>query len=227
MSAIASGKKAQAAEHCNPREISEDLSQFHLNYLAHLFLAGPSDASRVGNLLGDFVKGTPESLQDQFPPEVIAGIMMHRRLDRFTDDHEAFLKARQLLAPERRRFAGIVIDIFFDHFLTVHWDKFADHPLPEFLEEIYSTLLRRPEWLSPQLARIVPRMKDENWLHSYGTIEGLSLTFHRIARRSPRITPIRESPDDLVAHYHSFDRAFHDFFPATRHYASLLRSNDR
>ena len=84
-----------------------------MNYLAHLLLAGPTDASRVGNLLGDFVRGTPESLRGSYPDEVIAGIVMHRELDRFTDDHPAFQEARELLDPEHRRFAGIIIDIFF------------------------------------------------------------------------------------------------------------------
>ncbi len=195
-----------------------------LNFLAHLFLARPTDASRIGNILGDFVKGTPASLRDRFPAEVIAGIVMHRELDRFTDRHEAFVAARHLLSPERRRFAGIVIDIFFDHFLTVHWDRFADQPLPEFLEEIYATLERHPEWLSPGFSRILPRMKAENWLHSYGTIEGLALTFTRVSRRNPRLAPIRFSTDDLTAHYQTFDHSFHDFFHAARQHASILIS---
>lgn len=190
-----------------------------MNYLAHLYLAGPTDASRVGNLLGDFVKGTPKSLTDDYPREVIAGIMMHRHLDRFTDEHEAFLQAREFLAKERRRFAGIVIDIFFDHFLTVHWEQFSQQPLVDFIEEIYTTLERRTDWLSPQLAGILPRMRKENWLYSYGTIEGLSLTFERISRRSPRTAPMQDSTEDLVAHYHSLDRAFHDFFAAAREQA--------
>lgn len=206
---------------CNPCEFGENPRQ-PVNYLAHLYLAGPTDASRIGNLLGDFVKGTPESLVGQYPAEVIDGIMMHRHLDRFTDEHEAFLKARSLLARERRRFAGIVVDIFFDHFLTQHWEKFSEQPLPEFIEEMYTTLERHPEWLSPELARVMPRIREENWLHSYGTIEGLALTLERISHRSPRTAPIRESTDDLVANYQSFDRAFHEFFRAARGYAATL-----
>lgn len=193
-----------------------------MNYLAHLLLAGPEDASRVGNLMGDFVKGRPESLREDYPAAVVDGIMMHRRLDRFTDDHPTFRAARELLAPERRRFAGIVVDIFFDHFLTVHWTTFSPQPLPHFLDEIYSTLERRRDWLSEQLAGILPRMREENWLMSYGTIDGLALTFERISERSPRTAPIRGATDDLVAHYQSFDRAFHEFFQAALEHAATL-----
>ena len=197
-----------------------------MNYLAHLLLAGPDDASRVGNLMGDFVKGRPESLREDYPAAVVDGIMMHRQLDRFTDDHPSFRTARQWLAPERRRFAGIVIDIFFDHFLTAHWASFSTQPLPRFLEEIYATLERHRDWLSDELAGVLPRMRQENWLMSYGTIDGLALTFDRISERRPRLAAIRGSTDDLVAHYHSFDRTFHEFFGAAReHAAGLLRSS--
>ena len=88
-----------------------------MNYLAHLLLADDTDASRIGNLLGDFATGTIESLAERYPPEILRGIKMHRAVDRFTDSHEVFKHARNLLAPGRRRFAGIIIDIIFDHYL--------------------------------------------------------------------------------------------------------------
>lgn len=193
-----------------------------MNFLAHLYLAGSSDASRIGNLLGDFVKGTPESLVAHYPPEVIAGIVMHRHLDRFTDQNEHFLTARDLLVPERRRFAGIVVDIFFDHFLTIHWDQFAETPLTEFVAEMYATLERHPDWLSPEFATILPRMHEENWLSSYGTTEGIALTLERVSRRSPRIAPIKECSKELDQHYEAFESAFHLFFPAARIFAATL-----
>lgn len=195
-----------------------------MNYLAHLLLAGPDDASRIGNLLGDFVKGTPASLAGRYPAAVIAGIVMHRKLDRFTDEHAAFRTARDLLAPPRRRFAGIVVDIFFDHFLTVHWEQFSPLPLPAFLAEIYAAFARHPAWLGDELTRALPRMREENWLQSYGTLAGLALTFRRVAERSPRTAPIRASCHDLTAHYASFDRAFHQFFPDAQARADALRS---
>lgn len=196
-----------------------------MNYLAHLRLAGPSDASRIGNLLGDFVKGTPESLRPRFPAEVIRGIVMHRRLDRFTDDHPAFHRGRALLAPTRRRLAGIIVDVFFDHFLTKYWDDFGTAaPLPEFLTEIYDTLERHPTWLSNDLARILPRLRRENWLLSYGSLPGLTLTFERIARRSVRLAGLRDAADELATHYDEFAELFLEFFPDVREHAQRLLS---
>ena len=193
-----------------------------MNYLAHLYLAGPTDASRIGNLLGDFVKGTPASLEGDYPVEVIAGIVMHRKLDRFTDRHEQFLRARSLLAPERRRFAGIVVDIFFDHFLSRHWHEYSVQPLPLFIEAVHASLQRHPDWLSPKLAAVAPRLRSENWLHRYGSPEGITRTLERVARRSPRIAPIKDSIEDLLGKYNTFEETFLRFFPDARAFAATL-----
>ncbi len=76
-----------------------------MNYLAHLLLAADADASRAGNLLGDFTRGSIDELAKIYPAEVIRGIRMHRAVDRFTDSHPIFKECRILLSPERRRFA--------------------------------------------------------------------------------------------------------------------------
>lgn len=193
-----------------------------MNFLAHLLLAGPDPASRIGNLLGDFVKGTPESLTNQYPPDVLAGIVMHRKLDRFTDQHPQFLRARELLVPERRRFAGIVVDVLFDHFLSTSWDDFCHQPLAEFVEETFLLLESHRDWLSNDFLAILPRMRRENWLMCYGTIEGLELTFERISQRSPRLEPIRDSASDLSAAFEEFREAFTGFFPDAQEEARRL-----
>lgn len=193
-----------------------------MNFLAHLLLAGPDPASRIGNLLGDFVKGTPESLENQFPPKVLAGIMMHRRLDLFTDQHRSFLAAKELLTEERRRFAGIIVDVFFDHFLSRCWDKHCEQALPKFVEEIFELLKTHPDWLSENLLSLLPRMRRENWLMCYGTVEGLNLTFARISRRSPRLTAICEATEDLTDHYPKFQEAFDAFYPDVKEKARSL-----
>lgn len=178
----------------------------------------------MGNLLGDFVRGTPESLRGQWPDEVIEGILMHRHLDRFTDDHAAFKEARDLLAPERRRFAGIIVDVIFDHFLAHLWERYGDRPLPHFVEEMYSVLERREDWLDPDLRRILPRMRSENWLESYRTLGGIEKTFRRISQRSPRTGAIAEAAGDLTAQYQSFARCFEEFFPEAEAESERLKN---
>ncbi len=190
-----------------------------MNFLAHFHLAHSTDASRVGALLGDFARGTPEHLCETLPEELVHGIVLHRSIDQFTDSHPIFLKTKKLLAPSRRRFAGIIIDIFFDHFLAHSWEQYSKVPLRQFIQEIYDLLERRREWLTPELVSLVERMKEENWLGTYGTIPGLGLTFQRMSKRRKFLAPLVGSEKDLVEHYHSFSKAFQEFYPEVLAYA--------
>ncbi len=152
-------------------------------------------------------------LENQFPAEVVRGIRMHRAVDRFTDSHEVFKSARALMAPERRRFAGVVVDIFYDHFLCVHWHDHADVPLEEFIASVYRALDEHPEWHAGRLADVFPMMRDEDWLTRYTTIEGIENTLFRVSQRSPRVGKIAGGIDDLRENYEAFESLFHHFMP--------------
>lgn len=193
-----------------------------MNFLAHLALAGPDDASRIGNILGDFEKGTPDSLRERLPSAVVTGIMMHRHLDRYTDSHPLFLTSKNLLKPERRRFAGIAIDIFFDHFLSKHWSNFHPGTTTHFIAEVYQLFERHPEWLGSHFGPLVPRIKSENWLGTYQTITGVEFTLQRIATRSHKFEPLIHSVEDLTSNYLEFENLFLQFYPQIREYAAKL-----
>jgi len=184
-----------------------------LNYLAHLLLADDTDASRIGNLLGDFTRGPIEELAKIYPAELVRGIKMHRAVDRFTDSHTSFQQARLLLVPERRRFAGIIVDIFYDHYLCLHWDQFSKIPLKDFIKEIYHALDDHPEWHAGRLAEAFPMMRSENWLLNYSSVEGIGVTLDRVSQRSPRIGKIAGGVEDLRKNYKSFEKNFHTFMP--------------
>src|ERR1700737_2271995 len=100
-----------------------------MNYLAHLFLAGDTAESMIGNLAGDFVKG---ALHDRFPPAIAAGIRMHRQIDAFTDGHPEVAAFRRVLTPEIGHYSRVVSDVFFDHFLACDWSKYSSEPIEYF-----------------------------------------------------------------------------------------------
>ena len=104
---------------------------------------------------------------NEFPAEVVKGIRMHRAVDYYTDSHEVFKSARNLISPDRRRFTGIVVDIFYDHFLCIHWSDYCDIPFEKFIASVYHALDRHPEWRVGRLADIYPMMRDEDWLMRY------------------------------------------------------------
>jgi len=184
-----------------------------MNYLAHLLLADDTDASRVGNLLGDFTRGSIDELAKIYPAEVVRGIQMHRAVDRFTDSHSVFKECRFLLAPERRRFAGIIVDIFFDHYLCKYWKDYHHTPLEEYCQEVYQAFEKHPEWRAGRLAEAFPFMKTQNWLLAYSTVDGIELTLQRVSCRSPRMAPVAEGILDFKAHYEEFETKFHDYMP--------------
>lgn len=190
-----------------------------MNYLAHLFLGRRSDQFMLGSFLGDFVRGPVD--ESAFPFLVAEGIRFHRAVDVATDAHPAFRSARTLLAPERRRFAGILVDIFFDHFLSVEWECWEPaEPLDRFIVRCHRVLETNAALLPDRLRQVVPRLRRENWLGSYGTIEGMRRTLRRVAARSPRIAGLAGGTADLELHHEAFRSHFHEILP------DLIRMTD-
>lgn len=184
-----------------------------MNYLAHVFLARRTPDLVIGGLLGDFVKGR---LDHRYPPGVRAGIELHRAIDRYTDAHPLVHTGRALIAPTRRRFAGILMDVFYDHFLALRWQRYSDIPLPQFTRRVYALLWPQRRELPGNLRRVLPWMRAEDWLASYAEIESVDAALRGMARRfrfAHRAQPLADGVHDLVAHYHVFEQQFHEFFP--------------
>lgn len=185
-----------------------------MNFLGHIVLARDSAESRIGNFLGDFVKGLPSLFPEEFGSELVDGILMHRAVDVFTDTHPAFLRAKSLLAPERRRFGGIVVDIFLDHFLSLEWETLMEKGREEFISDFYSELsvFRLPSVVDG-FPVICQRMAQQDWLGSYATVEGIDLTIRRVASRSVRFAPMIAAGEDLERNFDEFRQCFEEFFP--------------
>jgi len=184
-----------------------------MNYLAHLYLAEDSDESLLGNLLGDFVKGR---LGEQYSPEIIKGIRTHRKVDLYTDSHPNFLACKKLLTPERRRFAGIIVDMSFDHFLAKNWSDYSELELHDFTNRVYNVLLDREQTLPQKLRDRLPYMVQDDWLGSYKNIDTIGLALNAISKRLSRFEkakPIKEGLDDIKANYEEFEGNFIEFFP--------------
>lgn len=138
---------------------------------------------------------------------------MHRAIDSFTDKHSNFAHARLLIVPERRRFAGITIDLFWDHFLSVHWQAYHQMPLPGFCQQVYRELEEHPQWHAGRMGEIVPLMKRQNWLMRYSSFEGMRTTLNEVSQRSRRIAPIADGIEDLTTYYEEHQRHFLAFMP--------------
>ena len=182
-----------------------------MNHLAHLYLAGDDEERIVGQILGDFLE---PGWRQRASAGVIAAVAEHQSIDVFTDEHPVVVRGRRRLDPPLRRFGGILLDVFFDHFLACRWREFSpDTPLEEFTGSRYAVLSRRREWLTMRLARALPAMARDDWLASSRTIEGVEATLARIAAMLSRPTPLPMGAELLRRERANWEADFDAFFP--------------
>ncbi len=186
-----------------------------MNYLAHLHLGGQRPGQLLGSLYGDFVKGR---LQGQFDPEVEAAIALHRRIDVFTDRHPLVDIALGRFSETRRRYAGIVLDVFFDHCLARDWTLYADRPLEQFTADVYHVLSRERQ-LPERLAKIAPHMVANDWLGSYREFEVLEQVLRGISRRLTRPEELAGAMAELRRLYEPLSEDFSLFYPQLQNFA--------
>ena len=195
-----------------------------MNYLAHLLLAEQTPHGWLGALMGDFVKGT---IDPTLPEAMRRGIALHRRIDSFTDAHPVHRASRNRIAGARRRFAGIIVDLCYDHFLARRWGRHAALPLDEFTTQVYAALARHHPLLPPRLARLAPRMIAEDWLGSYRDLDALGAALDGIANRSPRVAPLAGAIEDVRHRYRELGEDFDAFFPELAAHAGTLKAAAR
>ncbi|GGP26623.1 acyl carrier protein phosphodiesterase [Silvimonas amylolytica] len=192
-----------------------------MNYLAHILLAGPDPAYRLGALLGDFVKGPMPGV---LPPAVAEGVILHRSIDVFTDAHPAFLASRARVSGARRRYSGIMVDMFYDHFLAAHWAKFGRGALPDFAGETYALFAQNGDLLPARLAQILPNMTRNDWLTSYRRPEAIAGAINGMAaHRLSQPNALGGGGDELLEKYAEFEGDFLAFWPQVRAHAEAFR----
>ena len=190
-----------------------------MNYLAHLHLGGQRPGQLLGSLYGDFVKGR---LQGQFEPEVEAAIQLHRSIDVYTDRHPLVDVSLSRFSVTRRRYAGIVLDVFFDHCLARDWTLYADRPLTQFTSNVYRVLSAEPQ-LPERLAKIAPHMMAHDWLGSYREFEVLEQVLRGISRRLTRPEELAGAMQELRVLYEPLSEDFRLFYPQLQDFAQHRR----
>ncbi|MBE9033059.1 DUF479 domain-containing protein [filamentous cyanobacterium LEGE 11480] len=190
-----------------------------MNYLAHLFLAKPTPEAMIGNLLGDFRTGIP---LDHYSPLVRQGIENHLKIDAFTDHHPIVQADKQSFSKPQRRFAGIMLDVLYDHYLAKHWSNYSRIPLTDFAQGVYQILHRHQDMLPAKLQRALPDMIQNDWLCSYQDLATIEYVLQRIAKRFKRPTPIAQGYTEILTHYATFETGFLTFFPELITYVQTL-----
>jgi acyl carrier protein phosphodiesterase len=150
-----------------------------MNYLAHLYLSGDDEDVLLGNFIGDYVKGKKYL---EFPETIQKGILLHRQIDFFTDANFCFREAKQLLRNDYGLHSGIVIDLFYDHFLAKNWSVYSDSSLRDFAKKAHAILLSRFFYLPKRVQGFLPFLIQHKRLESYATTEGIQKTLEIMGR---------------------------------------------
>ena len=181
-----------------------------MNFLAHTYLSGGNEQIIVGNFMGDYVKGKNYML---FPEQVKKGILIHRDIDTFTDMHEVTRRSKQRLASRYHKYAGIIIDIFYDHFLASLWDSYSTLPLSEFVSRTYDLLKRNYKVLPDSIKRWFPTFLENNWMMAYAQVEGIELVLERMSANTSLPNHSAFAVEVLRQQYSVFMEDFLEFFP--------------
>lgn len=194
-----------------------------MNYLAHLFLASDKGNARLGGLLADFVRG---DAKQQYSVDIQFEIHMHKLIDAYTDSHPVVLNAKKLVQERRRRYMGIVLDIFYDHKLAQNWNIYSDISLSDFTQKAYRLLQDNNAQLPKVVSRfIMPRMIQEDWLASYSEMQGFKQAIYRVSKMLSKGSLLLECISDVEENYSTFSVGFEEFFPQLIEYVQRQRTN--
>jgi acyl carrier protein phosphodiesterase len=165
-----------------------------MNFLAHIYLSGDNALIQIGNFMADGIRGSDYL---NHPLEVQKGIILHRAIDTFTDAHPIFRKSKHRLHDKYGHYSGIIIDIFYDHFLAKNWNNYSDDPLEKVADNFYENLQKHYHILTDKTKRMMPFMIARNWLVSYASIEGLGMILFQMDHRTKNRVAMHESVYEL------------------------------
>ena len=151
-----------------------------MNYLAHAFLSNNNKDLLVGNFIADHVTGNNFS---DYSPQIIEGIILHRRIDAFTDAHTHFKKSKRVFYTGFEKYSGILIDIYFDYFLAKNFLYHSNIALDIFSENVYKIYTAHETILPKSSARFLGYVVKNNIYSAYATAQGIERVLYHLSQR--------------------------------------------
>ena len=165
-----------------------------MNYLAHLYFSDSEPLAWAGSLMGDFLKGP---LPEDVDPQLLRHLLLHRKIDSFANSNQYFQQSCERLDRRYRFGRGILIDVFYDHFLACRWSAFSDQSLEAFSHNAYQGLTESKQLLPAGLQNLLPRMVRDNWLLSYREERVVGTVLSSLERRLKHRLPLARGVEDL------------------------------
>lgn len=193
-----------------------------MNFLAHIYLSGANEMVRLGNFSADGVRGKNYL---NYPEAIQVGMLLHRTIDTFTDAHPIVRQSTKRLHKKYGHYSGVIVDIFYDHFLAKNWATYSEEKLPEFIQQFYKSLTNHLDILPERIQVLAPKMIAGNWLLSYTNLEGMQRVLNGMNTRTKGIVKMNEATTELKLHYSDFEKEFTAFFNALQtHSQSTLKT---
>lgn len=190
---------------------------YKMNFLAHLYLSGNNTKLMIGNFIADHVKGNKFS---HFEEEIKKGIILHRQIDTFTDTHSIVRKSKRRLHERYRHYDGVIIDIFYDHFLAKNWENYSQIPLNIYVNSVYKLLQDNFDILPEKTQQILPYLTKYNWLYNYQFAKGIQEVLNGMNKRTQGKSQMNLASEDLLIHYQEFEEDFTLFFEDLRKFCT-------
>ena len=182
-----------------------------LNYLAHIFLSGSDSQIQIGNFIGDFVKGNK---LNAYPDRIRKGIVLHRKIDSYTDSHPVVRETIAILRPAFGRYSGIVADMYFDYFLAINFYNYASQKsLRTFAFRFYFHTLINYRHLPDRVKGFIFHFISTNRLERYSTLYGLKNSLIIMANHKVSAIKPEKTIEFLVDNHTDLEKLFHQFFP--------------
>jgi acyl carrier protein phosphodiesterase len=188
-----------------------------MNFLAHIYLSGNNDLIKIGNFMADGIRGKHF---ENFPADIQKGIILHRAIDTFTDAHPVFRKSTKRLHQRYHHFAGVIVDIFYDHFLAKNWKNYSEENLEEFISLFYKSLQDNVYFLTERTKGLMPYMINQNWLLSYQTVGGINRILTQMDHRTYNESKMKFATEELNQYYSEFEQEFTEFFEDLRTFSN-------
>jgi acyl carrier protein phosphodiesterase len=189
-----------------------------MNYLAHISLSGNDEFVQIGNFIADGVKGKKYEL---YSFKIKIGILLHRQIDWFTDNNIVVRKSKRRLNNRYGHYKGVIIDIFYDHFLAKNWTNYSDVPLHKFTHAFYKKLNDNFDLLPEKVKYLTPYMINGDWLTNYSNLEGIENVLVGMNKRTQGKSEMHLSIYDLKEHYQEFEQDFASFFEKLRNFSAV------
>ncbi|MCG8804791.1 DUF479 domain-containing protein [Tenacibaculum finnmarkense] len=189
-----------------------------MNLLSHLYLSGNDTQLMIGNFIADHIKGNKIT---HFNPQIQKGILLHRQIDTYTDAHKIVRKSKRRLHERYGHYDGVIIDIFFDHFLAKNWAIYSEIPLDIYVNSVYELLEENKQILPEKTQKLLPNMIRYNWLYNYQFTNGIQEVLNGINKRTQGKSQMNLASEDLENHYRLFEEDFTLFFEDLRSFCSV------